>query len=59
MKTTKQGVRDLSDIGSKKTVGRKLEAPPVKVMCNHKGHIKERLYWNECTKCGASFDVKW
>ena len=56
MKYTKQGVRDLSGIGPKKTVGIKLEEPPVHVTCFHKGTLVQHRsgYYSVCSVCGES-----
>lgn len=56
MKTTRQGVRDLSHIKGKST-GKKLEMPPDTFMCNHKNKsVPDRFGNVTCLDCGLMWD---
>lgn len=59
MKYTRQKVRDLNDIGPKKSVGIKLPMPPLEFMCDHKGKFKESSdgYTATCSVCGYTIDL--
>lgn len=63
VKYTKQGVRDLSHIKAK-SVGRKLEMPPVTQMCDHPADsVRETVslgeYVYSCGDCGHSWTHDW
>ena len=56
MKLTKQGVRDLNNIGNNKSKGIKLENPPVNQFCKHV-RIKDHLSGDShCIDCGLTWD---
>ncbi len=61
-KLTKQGVRDLSDIGPKRVV-KKLEMPPAEAfVCPHPGASRRVImdgYIEVCDACHESWDVAW
>jgi hypothetical protein len=57
VKKTKQGVRNLDDLPSKK-VGRVLEPipPEVDAKCKHTWIDLGILGWRKCTTCGSEYD---
>lgn len=55
MKKTKQGVRDLNDLGSKKSKGIRLEMPPAPMMCRHQ-YEQYGDFFLKCKKCGQCID---
>ena len=56
---TRQGVRDLNVIKSKKPAGRILAEVPEEDNCAHRRMIPiEMNLQNECLDCGRTFDVE-
>lgn len=56
---TRQGVRNLDVIKSKKPAGRRLEMPPEEDKCQHRNLIPiEMGLIEECKDCGAQFDTR-
>ena len=59
IKMTRQGVRDLSSIGSNKTLGRKVELPPAQFSCKHtrtESAESNNDMWKVCKDCGETLE---
>ncbi len=55
MKKTKQGVRDLNSLPST-PAGRRLEDPPIVIMCKHPSKRFTSLGTTHCNDCDACWD---